>query len=682
LLRSTKDIHYACNFRGPEASKIAELPEVQFDAVPYRKLFWWSWYVISAAFGWFLLDLILTLSFILLSQYNVQVLASVVSGLGRSFVGTGEAAANAATASSGGFLAAFLPSTLQTAAITFAIIAVLIIFLKFLEKIVMTWSNSLMLARLQQRLHDKLLNLGPGYHQSHELGETLLIVTRFASEIQPLLRDLMSFPVIKGIGLVTAMIFLTNNLATVGKTPLWIQMILLASIIILPLGGWRLSLKLRQAYQRVRNSDLALANEFSNSASMPLEVQLMGAERQRSEAFCSRLRPLIHNRLIASLRLEIATQFQLSTPIFLQTIFLIYGVFFALQSGNPAAPGAILAIYYFVPEAVGPLQDIFLFFGGLQSNWPQVEKVVEILEAEPEVQEKPGAVALDPRQGALVLENLTFAYSPEGEKILDDLSYAFAPGKITAIVARAGVGKSTLLNLVARLHDPAKGRILIDDQDIATVTLSSLRRHVAKVSQFPLFIADTIRANFKLSNVDSSDEELEEVCRRTGLWEVLQNAAGAEVYPLDYVLPRTSGEGLSGGQRRLLAVTRALLLHPAILLLDEPTTGIDALGVAQLAPVLREACQGLTVLLVDHDMEFIYNFADWICCLDHGRFNEAGTSEELAGRPGLFKELLEAPQEASSRRASQGDRNYLGERIPPLSPIDLKEPLNLIDIIK
>ncbi len=198
MLRSTKDIHYACNFRGPEAPEIAELPEVQFDAVPYRKLFRWSWYVVSAAFGWFLLDLTLTVSFILLSQYNVQVLATVVSGLGRSFVGTEEAAANAVTASSGGFLAAFLPSTLQTAAITFAIIAVLIILLKFLEKIVMTWSNSLMLARLQQRLHDKLLNLGPGYHQSHELGETLLIVTRFASEIQPLLRDLMSFPVIKG----------------------------------------------------------------------------------------------------------------------------------------------------------------------------------------------------------------------------------------------------------------------------------------------------------------------------------------------------------------------------------------------------------------------------------------------------------------------------------------------------
>ena len=131
-----------------------------------------------------------------------------------------------------------------------------------------------------------------------------------------------------------------------------------------------------------------------------------------------------------------------------------------------------------------------------------------------------------------------------------------------------------------------------------------------------------------------------------------------------------------------LAVTRAMLLHPTILLLDEPTTGIDALGVAQLGPVLRDACQGLTVLLVDHDMEFVYNFADVVCCLEHGRFGEVGTPEELAGKAGLFKELLEAPKEASSRRASRDNRNDLEKGLPVLSPPDLKKSLTSIRLIK
>lgn len=623
-----------------------ELPAAAPEAVPYRKLLHWGWYVVSAALGWFLANTVLTVVLQVLAQYNVQVLATVVSGLSGAYLGGAAGPAPpSGPAQTAGFLGAFLPKHLETAAVVFAILALLLIVLRFLERLLLTWSDSLMVARLQQRLHDKVLTLGPAYHQSHDLGETMLIVTRFSTGSQLLLRDLISFPVVRGISLITAMIFLTNNLAVVGDTPFWVQATLLSAIFLLPLGGWRLALKLRAAYEKVRDSELALANEFSNSASLPLEVQLMGAEAQRSQAFGTRLKNLIRHKMAAAFRNEVANQFQTSAPVFLQTVFLIYGVFFALKSGNPAAPGAILAIYYFVPQAVNPLQEIIQFFTGLQSTWPQVEKVVELLEAEPEVKEKPGAGELVASRGALVLEDLTFAYSPEGVKILDHLSYAFAPGKVTAIVARAGMGKSTLLNLVARVRDPQEGRILIDGQDIRDVTLASLRRQVAKVSQFPLFVADSIRANLRLAKAEATDAELEEVCRRTGLWPVLEQAAGGHCRPLDYRLPRAASEGLSGGQRRLLAVTRALLLRPQILLLDEPTTGIDALGRAQVAQVLREACRGLTVLIVDHDLEFISHFADWVCCLEEGRFTLTGPPEELAAQPGLFRDLLEASRE-------------------------------------
>jgi ATP-binding cassette subfamily B protein len=619
------------------------------EPVPYRKLFRWGWYVICAALGWFLVNTLLTIILQLLGQYNVQVLATVVSGLSRVLPG-GEAGAGrggpAADEPLGGFLAALLPQDLHTAAALFAVLALCLIFLRFLERLLTTWTDNLMVARLQQRLHDKLLTLGPSYHQAHDLGETMLIVTRFSSGSQMLLRDLISFPVVRGLGLITAMVFLANNLTAVGDTPGWVQGTLLATIFLLPLGGWWLSLRLRQAYEKVRDAEAALANEFSNSAELPLEVQLMGAGPQRSRAFAARLATLIRHKLTAAVQNEIATQFHTSTPVFLQTVFLIYGVFFALHSPNPAAPGAILAIYYFVPQAVRPLQEIIQFFAGLQSTWPQVEKVVEILEAEPEVRDRPGAVPLTPREGALVVENLTFSYTPDGDKILDCLSYAFAPGKVTAIVARAGMGKSTLLNLIARLRDPQEGRILIDGQDIREVTLDSLRRQVVKVSQFPLFVADTIRANLKLAAAEATDAELEEVCRRTGLWQVLEHAVGPRGHPLEYHLPRAGSEGLSGGQRRLLAVTRALLHRPVILLLDEPTTGIDAIGRAQVAAVLRQACQGLTVLLVDHDVEFLTHFADWICCLENGRFIAEGTPADLAHRPGLFRDLLEASREA------------------------------------
>jgi ABC-type transport system involved in cytochrome bd biosynthesis fused ATPase/permease subunit len=171
---------------------------------------------------------------------------------------------------------------------------------------------------------------------------------------------------------------------------------------------------------------------------------------------------------------------------------------------------------------------------------------------------------------------------------------------------------------------------------------------VVKVSQFPLFLADTIRANLKLAKAEATDAELEEVCRRTGMWQILEKAAGNE-HPLDYHLPKAGSEGLSGGQRRLLAVTRAFLLHPPILLLDQPTTDIDAIGRAQLAEVLREICRGLTVLLVDHDLAFICEFADLVCCLEQGKFMEVGSPVELACRPGFFRDLLEASKEEHAK---------------------------------
>lgn len=616
--------------------------------MPYKKLFRWGWFTVKVAFGWFVLNTGLTVLVQLLQQYNVQVLAVVVSGLtGRA--ASGQGAGNAAS-EAGGFLQSLLPSDVEAAVILFAILAVGIIVLKLVDKLLESWTDNTMLARLQILLHDKLLGLGPGYHQQHDVSETTLTVTRYAAGTQMILRDLISSPVTRGISLTTALIFLINNVGAVGgeSVPLWIQFLLIAALFVLPLGGWWLSGRVRLAFQKVRDSESAMANEFTNSASLPLEVQLMGANRQRSHAFGAKVMEFAGNRIRATLRKELATQFQATTPLILQTTFLIYGVFVALKSGNPAAAGSILAIYYFVPQAVQPIQEIIQFINGLNSTWPQVEKVVEILEAEPEVVETADARLLTADDRELALEDVVFAYAPQGALILDHCSHVFATGKTTAIVGRAGTGKSTILNLAARIRDPQSGVVRLGGHDLRHVSLASLRGQVVKVSQFPLFLADTVRANFLLAKADAADKEIEEACRRTGLWSVLENAVGGHGNPLDYRLPRQVSEGLSGGQRRLLAVTRALLLRPTVLLLDEPTTGIDALGRKMLVQILRESCQDITVLLVDHDMDFVTQTADVICCLEEGRFSDVGSPQELIGRQNLFRSLIEAANEEKS----------------------------------
>ncbi len=184
-----------------------------------------------------------------------------------------------------------------------------------------------MAANLQQRLHDKLINLGPTYHHSHELGETMLIVTRFSSDSQILLRDVVSFPADSRAGLITAVIFLVNNFSMMGNPPVWIQASLIATIFILPLGGWWLSLRLRHAYAKVRDSQMALANEFSNSAALPLEVQLMGAESQRSQVFGDRLAILFATPCRLSCATKLPSSFRSTPPCFCKRSFLFMGFF-------------------------------------------------------------------------------------------------------------------------------------------------------------------------------------------------------------------------------------------------------------------------------------------------------------------------------------------------------------------
>ncbi len=395
-----------------------------------------------------------------------------------------------------------------------------------------------------------------------------------------------------------------------------------------------------------------LANEFTNSGTMPLEVQLMNANQQRSEAFGTRIKRVINTKVKAGLRNEVASQFDDTVETGLVTLFLLYGVFYALKSENPASAGAIVGIIAFVPLALQPIQQLLQFYLGLNTAWPQVSNVIEILEAEPEIHEKPGARDLSGDDPAVALEEIQFAYTDHGPMVINGLSHRFAPGKTTAIVARSGGGKSTVMNLVQRLRDPLKGAVTLGGQDVRDVTLRSLRENVVKVSQFPLFIQDTIRANMRLAKADATDAEIEAVCRKSGIWDVLEKNAPPGVSALDYVLPRAVGEGLSGGQRRILAVTRALLLEPRVLLLDEPTTGIDALGRKRLAKVLKEAFADTTILLIDHNIEFIQDISDEICVLDGGRFVQTGPPGELATEPGLFQELVEA-SEADQQESEQ-----------------------------
>jgi ABC-type multidrug transport system fused ATPase/permease subunit len=602
-------------------------------SVPFRTLWRWGWVVVRGAPGWFALSTAVSLVAQLAAQYAVQILGAAVSLL-TAQPGVGPAR---------GFLP--VPHDKVVAVVAFAALSAGAILLTWLDRVLTVHSDAVLLGRLQRRLHDRLLGLGPSFHGKHDAATAVAIVSRFSVGAEMILRDLVSAPLTRGIGLATALVFLADNLVAIRGAPAPMKAAMVVFLVALPIVAGKLVARSRPALAKTRDAELALLSELTTSTERPLEVQLLGAEALRARAFGDKVDAHVRARLASTLRTETASQVQKALPQLLGAAFLVY----AALRARPDEAGAIVALFYFVPAAVAPIQQLLLFASGLALAWPQIEKVVAVLEAEPDVRERAGARALPGGNLGVELRGVTFRYAPSAPAVLDDASHVFAAGKVTALVARIGGGKSTALDLVARLRDPEAGAVVLGGLDARDATLASLRARVAKVSQFPLYLPASIRENLRLARADATDDQLRAALERTGLWTALERLAPDD--PLGWTLPRNAAEGLSGGQRRLLAITRALLTsteasHRPVVLLDEPTTGIDALGRRALVDVVRGALQGATVLVVDHDMEFVRAVADEIVVLDGGKVAEVGAPDALARAGGLFQRLCEATGEA------------------------------------
>lgn len=605
------------------------MPPQPAGAFDFGKLLRWARESITGMTGPFVAVTALSVFTSLLSQYNAQLIAN--------FISQTQSGGRPQPATTGGFnlLETLLPSDARWIAILFAITGIALIGLAFANRVSSVWISSQMAKRLQLRLHDKLLAMGPAYHGKHDMGENTALVTQFANAAHPVFRDVLSFPFDRGVALLGAVAFLFYNLS--GLESQNVAYVLLAILLVLlPAGSVWLSGKLRMAFGEVRDQQTALNNALVDSLTAPQEVQLMAAGPQRASAFQGRLNALGLAQIRAAVRNEFSGQFQSAVPTLLQIGLILWAVFAA----GPGAAAAVIGIYLFVPRIVQPIQELLSFYTRLNSTWPQVERVGELLDAKPEVSDSGSRAASDLASFDLKLESLTF--KPEERTIIDDLTYAFEPGKITALVGRSGSGKTTIFRMIARLFDPTSGKVTIGGVDVRDLKLAALRRLSATVSQFPLFVEGTVRDNLRLGSAAATDEDMKRVCLEADIWEALMRISPAD--PLAAPVPRLAGKtGLAGGERRRLSIARTLLADSPILLLDEPSTGIDALSVTKIIDVLR-AKPGRTILIIDHDVDLIRAMADVVCCLDGGKFVDVGSPEELMKRPTLFKSLVDSRQ--------------------------------------
>ena len=294
--------------------------------------------------------------------------------------------------------------------------------------------------------------------------------------------------------------------------------------------------------------------------------------------------------------------------------------------------GTLTAFIYAALSAYQPLKALANLNTALQEGLAAAERIFALLDIQPSIREAVSAKTLTIAGGEIRLEKVSFRYA-EDKTALQDISLVVPPGKKAALVGASGAGKSTLLNLVPRFYDATVGRVLIDGQDVRDVTIQSLRRSIALVSQELTLFDDTVRANIAYGRPEADQKDIEAAARHAAAHDFI--AALPEGYD---TLVGENGVKLSGGQRQRIAIARAMLRDAPILLLDEATSALDTESERLIQAALSELMQGRTTLVIAHRLSTVID-ADVIFVLDQGRLVEQGNHAELLVRNGVYARL-------------------------------------------
>ena len=299
-----------------------------------------------------------------------------------------------------------------------------------------------------------------------------------------------------------------------------------------------------------------------------------------------------------------------------------------------ATVGEIVTFMGLAMMLIGRLESATSFIASLFFKLPSLEEFFAVLDAQSSVPERPDARQLWAPRGEVRFDDVSFAY-PGGNAVLSGLSFTAKPGSSVALVGQTGAGKSTAMAMLQRLWDPTEGAITIDGQDLRDVTLESLRSQIGVVFQESMLFNRTIRDNMLVGKPDATQEEVEHACRMADAHEFIVR----QPHGYDTMIGER-GSTLSGGQRQRLAIARALLKNPPILILDEATSALDAATEARVGRALKVLMTGRTTFIIAHRLSTVRD-ADEILVFDGGRIVEQGSFAELLAQGGRFAQLVE-----------------------------------------
>ena len=390
------------------------------------------------------------------------------------------------------------------------------------------------------------------------------------------------------------------------------------------------SRKLRPAYLRNRELYDQLVQVFTESIRGMQTVKGFAAEPHQLRRFEEA------NRQVSDQQKRIFLNLSLFTPAtqFLSQLSLVilfaYGGWLYVQ-GRIALGSGLVVFAGLLQQFNGQVANITTIANSVQQSFTAARRVFEVLDTPAEVQNSMTALTLQGLRGVLAFDNVTFGYHSQ-TPVLRGVSFEARPGQLVGVFGVTGSGKSTLLGLIPRFFDPQVGRVLADGHDLPTLDLDAYRRLIGIVYQESFLFSNTVAANIAFGNPQATQAQIERAARLASAHEFISELS----HGYETVLGE-SGVDLSGGQRQRLALARALLLDPPILILDDPTASVDARTEAEILLGLQSAMQGRTTFVAANRISLLRR-ADLILVLDQGRLVQRGSHEELVGAAGPYRE--------------------------------------------
>jgi ATP-binding cassette subfamily B protein len=333
-----------------------------------------------------------------------------------------------------------------------------------------------------------------------------------------------------------------------------------------------------------------------------------------------------------------------------QALILLVGA--GMVSRGSLTVGQLTAFILYLAAVFSPITQLVALHSTYQQGKAAVTKLADLFAMSPSVPEKEEAIELPPIRGEIRLEEMTFGYNPD-IVVLKDVDLTIRPGETFALVGPTGAGKSTVAKLVTRFYDPQSGRVTVDGFDLRDVTLDSLRRQLGVVPQEPFLFAGSIRENISFARPDATDEEVEAACAAVGITDVVARLPKGLDTPC-----HERGVTLSSGERQLLALARAFLAQPRVLILDEATSALDLATESMVERALDVVLEGRTAILIAHRLNTAMR-ADRIGVVEDGHLAEVGSHDELVALGGRYAAMHELWVEhgGATRTSSVRSRN-------------------------